>query len=101
MFSETSFGLLGLKIGKLILLNSIMLVFAPYFCDLSKTIFNVLLIKFIKDSSISIFLFFLFSLIYSLKLSIIGIFLLISRPFSTIGYDINKFKINIFYFLFI
>src|SRR5215208_5762084 len=101
MSSETSFGLLGLKIGKLLLLNSIMLVFAPYLCDLSKTIFNVLLleeffrklepipkslnpvifllIKFIKDSSISIFLFFLFSLIYSLKLSIIGIFLLISK----------------------
>src|SRR5688572_32897105 len=92
MSSEISFGLLRLKIGKFILLNSIMLVFAPYLCDLSKTIFNILLleeffrklepipkslnpvifllIKFIKDSSISIFLLFLFSLIYSLKLFI-------------------------------
>ncbi len=80
MSSEISFGLLGLKIGKLILLNSIMLVFAPYLCAFSKTIFNILLleeffrkleptpkslnpvifvlIKFIKDSSISIFFFF-------------------------------------------
>src|SRR6185503_17727838 len=92
MSSEISFGLLGLKIGKFILLNSSMLVFAPYLCDLSTTIFNILLleeffrklesipkslnpvifvlIKFIKDSSISIFLVFLFSLIYSLKLSL-------------------------------
>src|SRR5687767_7582450 len=117
MSSEISFGLLGLKIGKFILLNSIMLVFAPYLCDLSKTIFNILLleeffrklepipkslnpvifllIKFIKDSSISIFLLFLFSLIYSLKLSLSGYIYLVSISSFTTGYIILiKFKFN-------
>src|SRR5687768_1555362 len=94
-----------------------MLVFAPYLCDLSKTIFNILLleeffrklepipkslnpvifllIKFIKDSSISIFLLFLFSLIYSLKLSLSGYIYLVSISSFTTGYIILiKFKFN-------